>query len=296
MTVFVTGANGFIGLELMRQCKDRGIDFTGVDLSPVNTPNRHVGDIRDPSIADLIPEKADAIVHLAALSRDPDCKNRAGACFDINVMGTLNLIDAAEKRNVRQFIFASTEWVYDKFEPGRDKTEDGVIDPRKLRSEYAFSKLVSENNLRQKFQHGFCPATVLRFGIVYGSRRGNWSAVESLFNTVATGDEVTVGSLATARRFIHVSDIADAVLSALGTPGFEIVNIQGARPVTLGEVIETSAEISGGSPRVTETDPNAPSIRGVSGAKAETLLGWRAKVDLRDGLTQLGRYLDGTAP
>jgi len=58
------------------------------------------------------------------------------------------------------------------------------IDASQLNSEYALSKYVSEQNLRQKFQHGFCPTTILRFGIIYGSRKHNWSAVESLFHAV----------------------------------------------------------------------------------------------------------------
>ena len=90
-----------------------------------------------------------------------------------------------------------------------------------------------------------------------------------------------------------MADPAGRCTSRQGAPVNLRRRLDGTR---LRPVIETSAEISGRSPRVTETDPNAPSIRGVSGAKAETLLGWRAKVDLRDGLTQLGRYLDGTAP
>ncbi|CAA7614516.1 NAD(P)-dependent oxidoreductase [Magnetospirillum sp. SS-4] len=294
MRIFVTGAASFIGTELLNQCRDRGIDVVGVDSRTV--AGCHAADIRDPAIADLIPEDVDAIVHLAALSRDPDCRNRGRHCFDVNVMGTLNLMEAAETRRARQFVFASSEWVYDSFQPGVDKTEDDVIDATRLTSEYAFSKFVSENNLRQKSAHGFCAATVLRFGIVYGSRSDNWSAVEALFNAVATRDEVGIGSLATGRRFLHVSDVADGILASLGRlPGFEIINIQGRRMVTLGDVIATSARLLGRSPRVTETAPAAPSLRPVSSVKAERLLGWQARVELEEGLIRLRDFL-GIAP
>lgn len=284
MQIFVTGCASFIGRELIKQCKRRGIDVAGVDLVDTGFPGCAVADIRSPAMVDHIPQNVDAIVHLAALSRDPDCRDKAYQCFDANVMGTLNLMEAAKTRGARQFIFASSEWVYDRFEAGVSKTEDDVIDASRLTSEYALSKLVSEVNLRQKYQHGFCPATVLRFGIIYGPRAGNWSAVESLLHAVATQDEVAVGSLGTGRRFIHVSDIAAAVIASIGLDGFEIINIQGPEMVTLRDIIETAKKLLGRSPAVTERTPDQVSLRTVSEQKAKALLGWEAAVGLEDGL------------
>jgi UDP-glucose 4-epimerase len=290
-TIFLTGVESFIGRELIRQCGQQDIRVTGCDACEPRDSCFKRADIRDPSIADLIPEAADALVHLAALSRDQDCRGKAYAAFDVNVMGTLNLVEAAKARKVKQFVFASSEWVYDRFEEGREKPEDDPVDPHKLTSEYAFSKLVSEVNLRQQFAHGFCPTTILRFGIIYGPRRDNWSAVESLLNAVATKDEVTVGSLKTARRFVHVSDIARGVLLALGLPGFEIVNLQGDRLVTLGEIVAESARLTGKGPRVTETSPDRPSIRLVSNEKARRLLSFTPKIGLAQGLRSVMDFL-----
>ena len=164
------------------------------------------------------------------------------------------------------------------------RTEDDVVDIAKLTSEYALSKLVSEANLRQKYQHGFCPATILRFGIVYGPRKDNWAAVESLLNAVKTQDEITVGSLKTARRFIHVSDIASAVVAAIGVPGFEIINIQGDKLVSLGDVVETSKKLLNRNPKVVERAPGQANVRLVSDAKAKQLLNWRPEISLLEGL------------
>lgn len=284
MQIFVTGCASFIGRELLRQCKHKGIHVAGVDLVKTEFPGCTVADIRSPAIVDYIPQNVDAIVHLAALSRDPDCRDKAYQCFDANVMGTLHLMEAAKAKGARQFIFASSEWVYDRFEAGVPKTEDDVIDVSRLTSEYALSKLVSEANLRQKYQHGFCPVTILRFGIIYGPRAGNWSAVESLLHAVATQDEVTVGSLGTGRRFIHVSDIAAAVIASIGLDGFEIINIQGPEMVTLRDIIETAKKLLGRSPAVTERAPDQVSLRTVSEQKARTLLGWQPTIRLEDGL------------
>jgi len=90
----------------------------------------------------------------------------------------------------------------------KQKTEESPINIANHTSEYALSKLVSEANLRQKFQHGFMPVTILRFRHLSVERPGEKkSAVESLFLNVKTQAEVSVGSLQSGRCYIHVSDI-----------------------------------------------------------------------------------------
>jgi UDP-glucose 4-epimerase len=292
MKIVVTGAGSFIGNELAALCRRRGVEVVGIDAEPSAGGAWHCADIRSPAIADVVPEGADAIVHLAALSRDPDCRNKARECFDVNVMGTLNLIEVAKARFARQFVFASSEWVYERFEPGIEKAEDSPIDAARLGSEYALSKFVSEVNLRQQAAHGSCPATVLRFGIVYGPRPSNWSAVEALLNAVATAEEVRVGARATARRFIHVTDVAEGILAAVGwNRPYDVFNIQGPSLVTLGEVVSEAAAILERAPRIVETDPKSPNIRSVSSRKASAELGWTARVHIREGLLDVARGL-----
>jgi len=287
MKIFITGSESFIGKELISQCKKKGISYVGVDVIEPTGPNCYKADICSPAIADLIPERMDAIVHLAAMSRDSDCKNKASECFNCNVMGTLNLINAAERKNVKQFIFASSEWVYDSFKPGEIKDEDSFIDITNLRSEYALSKVVSEANLRQEYSHGFCATTILRFGIIYGPRTADFSAVESIFNSIMTKDQITVGSLKTARCFIHVSDIAAGIIKSIGFDGFNIINLQGDGPISLGDIIQQGSKFLNKNPKIIETDPNSPSIRNVSNKKAKTLLNWKPLIDLNSGFKSL---------
>lgn len=291
MRIFITGLFSFVGQELVRQCKPKGIDYLGVDLIDTLADKYQKADIRSPQIENFIPEDIDAIVHLAAMSRDPDCKNKAYECFDSNVMGTLNLMNAAQKKKVKQFIFASTEWVYDSFKADEPKTEESVIDMSKITSEYALSKLVSEMNLRQKYAHGFCPVTILRFGIIYGRREKNWSAVESLFHAVKTNPEVRVGSLKTGRCFIHVEDIVSGIIKSLGLNGFNILNLQGDRLITLGDIISSSKTILGTNPKVVESSPESFNLRNVSNTKALDLIGWKPQIGLLEGLDSLGPSL-----
>lgn len=287
MKLFITGAEGFIGKQLTSECEKQGFEVTAVDIIKSSEPNHYQADIRSKDIINLIPDNTDVIIHLSGLSRDPDCKDKAYDCFDANVMATLNLIDAAHKKKIKQFIFASSEWVYGECKEDEIKDENSFIDITSLKSEYALSKLVSEANLRQKFQHGFCQVTILRFGIIYASREKNWSAVESIFNSVRIKDEVTVGSLKTGRCFIHVSDIVSGIIQSLGLSGFNIINLEGNKLITLNEIIGISKKILNKNPTIYETDPNNVNLRNISNEKAIKLLNWKPKIDLETGLKSI---------
>jgi UDP-glucose 4-epimerase len=131
---------------------------------------------------------------------------------------------------------------------------------------------------------------VLRFGIVYGPRPSNWSAVEMLHHAVAHKDVVEVkGSLSTARRFIHVDDICAGILAAeaKAPTGFSVFNLSGDHLISLGDVINESARLTRRKPRVVEGAPQAVSIRNPDNSLARTTLGWSPKLDLAHGLDTL---------
>jgi UDP-glucose 4-epimerase len=287
MKVFVTGSEGFVGKRLVQRLKERGVETVTVDLvSPLGS-NTIQADICQPEIKELISEGTDAIIHLAGFARNPDCQNKAYTCFKTNVMATLNLIEAAESQKVGQFIFASSEWVYGEWQNGTVKDASVPINAATLTSEYAFSKYVSEVNLRQKYQHGFCPVTILRFGIIYGPREKNWSAVESLFHAVRTKNEVQVGSLRTARCFIHIDDIVSGIIASLGLKDFHVLDLQGSHPISLEEIIKTSEKITGRFPMVVETDAANFNIRQVSNKITFSVIPWKPEFDLEKGLKSL---------
>ena len=286
MKIFLTGASGFIASAVIAECKKHNIEVVGVDARPAEGVT--VADIRTKEIAEVIPEGVDAVVHLAGLSNDTMCKNNAHATFDLNVLGTINMMEAALARGAKQFIFASTEWVYDNCTAEEQKTEESVINIANHTSEYALSKLVSEANLRQKYQHGFIPTTILRFGIVCGTTGEKKSAVESLFLNVKEKDEVQVGSLKSGRCFIHVSDIASGIVKAIGHPGFEIINLAGDTLITLKDIIEISKKMLGRDPKIVETSPDNVSVRNISNAKAKRLLNWKPETTVEEWIKKLG--------
>jgi nucleoside-diphosphate-sugar epimerase len=287
MNIFITGTESFVGQRLIKALDLAGHQLSGIDVIPPKDLRFHQCDLHSANLSQYIPLQTDIVIHLAALSRDPDCKNKGYDCFHNNVMGTLALIDAAEQQRVKQFIFASSEWVYDNCRTDNEKDETTFIDINNHHSEYALSKLVSEQNLRQKFRHGFCDTTILRFGIIYGPRPANWSAVESLFFQVRDQQQLTVGSLKTARSFIHVDDVIEGIVTSFSVKGFEIINLQGSALICLEDIIRTAESIWQKKILITESDANNPNVRNVSNKKALTLLNWQARIDLPTGLRSL---------
>lgn len=287
MNLAVTGAASFVGEALHSYCQAHRIGWTGVDLGPAGPRHAIAADITGTGWWDAWPGGADALVHLAAISRDADCRQDPARAIAVNLTGVQRVIEAAAARRIPQIIFASSEWVYGDAGPALID-ETSPIDAAALSGEYAVTKLAGERWLAMAHERSGVAVTVLRFGIIYGPRPANWSAVEALDNAVRTRDVVQVGSLATARRFVHVADIAAGIAASVGRTGFEIFNLTGDRPITLGEVIAESARVHGRRPVVGEREPGRASVRNACNAKAGRLLGWRPRIELPEGLQSLG--------
>lgn len=290
--IVVTGSESFVGKKLISALLKNNKKVIGFDLVEKSQNYDFVKiDIRSDNLEQHIPENTDAIIHLASLSSAPLCKGKGYETFDINVMGTLNLIRAAIKKNVKQFIFASSEWVYEGFVGDEEKNEDSVINITQHDSEYALSKLVSEMNLKQQFLNGFCNTTILRFGIIYGPREKNWSAVESITSTVKHNDEVTIGSSKTGRRFVHIQDIIQGIILSIGIGGFNIFNLTGDKIITLNEIIKTSEQLYNKSIIINEKNPSSISLRNPSNNKAKKILNWKPEINLEEGLKTIDPYI-----
>jgi nucleoside-diphosphate-sugar epimerase len=290
--IVVTGSESFIGKKLISSLLEKSEKIVGFDLVDKSQNYDFIKiDIRSQNLEQKIPENADVLIHLASLSSDPLCKGKSYETFDVNVLGTLNLIRAAIKKNVKQFIFASTEWVYEGFTGNEEKNEDSLIDITQHKSEYALSKLVSEMNLKQEFDNGLSNVTILRFGIIYGPREKNWAAVESIANTVKHNDEVTVGSLKTGRRFVHLNDIVQGIILSIGISGFNIINLTGDEIITLEDIIKTSEKLYNKSITITEKNSTNISLRNPSNQKAKKILKWKPEINLEKGLRSIDSFI-----
>ena len=110
MKVLITGSESFLGHFLKIKLKKNKIKYYGIDQ--VKNKETKKCNILSKKLVKNIENKTTSIIHLAAISSSKDLEKTPEKAFDVNVKGTINLLKAASQNNVRQIIFASTEWVY----------------------------------------------------------------------------------------------------------------------------------------------------------------------------------------
>ena len=293
MKVFITGAESFVGKELIKILKKYPkIKVYGCDLNIMKNKFFDKADIRKKNFYKRIPKNIDVIIHLAAISRDQDCSNDLMECYKTNVIGTLNVLEAAKKLNIKKVLFASTEWVYYNKLAQKGADEDSKLDLSNLKSDYAKSKLISEDHCKSYFEKFKIDITILRFGIIYGERFKNWSAVEAIFNNISKTENITVGSLKTSRKFIHINDICYGIIKAIKLKNFNIINLQGEKLITLKEIINNSEKVLNKKIKIKEMSSNSPSIRKIYSKKSNQKINFKPNISIKEGLIRLNRFFN----
>jgi UDP-glucose 4-epimerase len=302
--ILVTGGAGFIGSNLIPILLNAGNSVTVYDnLSSGkienlkkfqgNTHFKFVkGDIRDyASLMNALSE-IDAVVHLAALIDVSASVVDPIATNEINVDGTLSVLQASKQKGVSRFVFASSTAVYGdaKILPINEETVVKPISP------YAASKAAGESYCNA-FSNCYNLQTIaLRFFNVYGPRNENspYSGVITKFLRKATNNEpLTIeGDGEQTRDFIHVSDIAFAIAAALEAKELknDIFNVCTGFPTSINKLAETVKEVTGRKNlQVIHAPPRVGDIRSSYGdaSKTKNKLGFVARVSLRDGLQKL---------
>lgn len=312
MRVMVTGAAGFIGSHLVDRLLGAGEEVIAVDdlssgrLSNLADARRTTTgkfsfqrvDITSTAIADLIERvKPDFIYHLAA--QVDVRKSVADPIQDamINIIGSLNLLNAAQKAGVRKFVFTSSGGcIYGEPEPSRlPVTEDQVFWPESMpESPYGVSKKVVLDYLRYFKAVKGMEYTAMALSNVYGPRQEPASEVGLEGQVVAIfsrrllgGRPATIyGSGEQTRDFVFVDDVVSAYMATRVAGDGELINVGSGTELSVNELYGHLA-------RLTETrhDPVYAAARPgelqrivVDPSKAATVLGWKPSVPLEEGL------------
>ncbi len=312
MRVLVTGNLGYIGPAVVSALREAQHDIVGMDCGlyrgcqledgpAVTTIQR---DLRDVTLDDL--RGFDAIIHLAALSNDPIGALDASLTREINVDATLRLAQRARQAGVRRFLLSSSCSVYGA------TVEDWVDEttaPRPVTA-YGESKVAAEQGLADLATPDFC-VTSLRNATAFGYSPHYRAdiVVNDLVASALLHGEIRLNSDGSAwRPLVHIRDIAQAFVLALGAPpetvNRQIINI-GAddQNYRVLEIARTVAEVVSGA-RVTQAPGAGPDRRSyrVRFAKARDLLpGFWCEYSLLDGIRELDANLrrvelDSVAP
>jgi UDP-glucose 4-epimerase len=293
MRILVTGGAGFIGSHLVDALLARGDEVTLVDhlrrsLRPwVGEALRqgaqlHAADVRDlGSVRDAFAAaRPEVVMHLAA---QVDVRRSvADPAYDaqVNVAGTVSVLEAARSVAARRILFASTAAAYG--DPERIPTpEDDPIAPL---SPYGTSKAAAEWYLRQYARlHGLSTLS-LRMSNVYGPRqdpRGEAGVVAIFAGASTAGERVTVfGDGLQTRDYIYVGDVVRAWIAAAESDASGALNVATGAEVSLLRLVDEIgvphdlAPARAGEVARSCLDPS----------RAERLLGWRASVSFTDGV------------
>lgn len=294
MSILVTGGAGFIGSHLVERLKDVIIIDDFNDYYSPEIKRRNISkvlgkvierDIRD-DISDIFKEnKISAVVHLAARAgvraslKDPILYN------SVNVLGTINLLECCKKFGVKKFIFGSSSSVYGITSRLPFKEDDPLQNPI---SPYAVTKIAGEDLCRVYHGAYGISITCLRFFTVYGPRQRPEMAISKFIRLIREDKPIPYyGDGSSSRDYTYISDIIDGIMSALDKDfGFEIINLGDSNTVTLKQLVGIIEETLGKKAKleVLPPQPGDVPITYADITKAGRLLGYKPKVDIRDGI------------
>ncbi|MGE0160396.1 MAG: NAD-dependent epimerase/dehydratase family protein [Gemmatimonadales bacterium] len=312
MSVLVTGAAGFIGSHLVERLLDEGTEVVGLDnfdaFYDAAVKERNLerardhagfvevrGDIRDPGAYERLPDGIDTVVHLAALAGvRPSIRDPHGY-FDVNVRGTLVLLDFMKSRKIPRLHFGSSSSVYGNSAPVPFREDDAGDRPI---SPYAATKRAGELIVHAHGHLYGIDAVCLRFFTVYGPRQRPDLAIHTFSRRLADGQPIQMyGDGTSERDYTYVDDILDGVRGAMryleASPGtYEIVNLGGARTITLRDMIVHVATALGVSPRIETVCEQAGDVRRTFAdvSKAERLFGYRPSVPFEEGTRRFAEW------
>lgn len=304
MKVFVTGAAGFVGSRLARALLNRGDTVVGHDnFDPYYArehKERHLrdlkgekgftfieGDLRDAQglLEIFKTHQPDAIAHMAAMAAVRYSMNHPLVYGEVNVQGTMNLLDAGRQTSKPRCVLASTGSVYGTSTPVPFK-EDAAAD-RPL-APYPASKRAMEL-MAHCYRHLWkMPTTVVRFFNVYGPHgRPDMMPWQWTLDILA-GKALTLYNAGHIKRdWTYIDDIVSGLMLALDKPqDFEIVNLGCSNPVENLRFVEVLEGLLGKKAKIvdTPTPPTEPLITYADVSKAKRLLGYEPKVQVEEGL------------
>jgi dTDP-glucose 4,6-dehydratase len=310
-SVLVTGAGGFIGGHLVERllrdgahvralCRYNSRNERGtldwLDPEAVVEVEVLLGELRDlESVADAV-EGMEVVLHLGAQIAIPYSYVNPRDFFEVNVLGTMNVAQAARRHDVQRIVHTSTSEVYGSAQ-SVPITEAHPLEPQ---SPYAASKLAADK-LMDSFHRSFdLPVCVLRPFNTYGPRQSARAVIPTIISQALAGGPIRLGSLHPRRDLTYVEDTAAAFVAAATSDAAvgRTIQLGTNHDVSVGDLVDMVGEVLGRELTV-ETDPSrvrpdkSEVERLISGPElARELLGWEPTIDLREGLSRTIEWIE----
>ncbi len=295
--VVVTGGAGFIGSNLVDELVARDFDVHVVDNLVGGTRDfvnkkavLHVVDIRDREALDPIFKDTEYVFHLAALPRVQFSIENPAETHDVNVTGLMNVLISSTKNGIKKVVYSASSSAYGDQEK-MPLTEDMEARPK---SPYGLHKYVGELYCRLWSEVYNLPTVSLRYFNVYGPRQSDEGAyalvIAKFFKQKREGKKMTItGDGLQTRDFTHVRDVVNANILAMESEKVgqgEVINIGAGKNYSVKAIAEfIGGEIEHIASRLEPKHTLADHTR------AHTLLGWKPKVALEEGIAELKKIL-----
>ena len=298
-TILITGGAGFIGSNLAHALVARGDEVRILDdLSSGRRENLAdiadrvsltVGDIRDADTVQRVMAGVDYVLHQAALPSVARSVEQPLVSHDVNINGTLNVLESARQAGVKRLVYAASSSAYGET-PVLPKVEHMTPDPI---SPYGICKLVGEYYCKVYTSTFGLPCVALRYFNVFGARQApdsEYAAVVPKFVTLMLAGESPIvhGDGGQTRDFCYIDNVVEANLRALEAPAApgHVYNVACGDRVSLLDLVDAINGVLGTqiAPRFTETRAGdiRDSLADIGAARRD--LGYTGAVGFRDGL------------
>ena len=286
MKVLVTGASGMVGRHLVAYLEGKGLGVIPTDLSGPEVS----GDLldRDFVFSKLASLDFDAIIHLAAITEIKKTIEDPRLCFEVNCVGTLNVLELANRKKVKRMICASSANVFGA-PKSNPVTEDTPFDPR---VPYDYSKVICENLAMSFYKTKGLPVSVTRSWLLFGEHDQPSRATIRFIRACLRGEPLTLfnrGRDTTSPS--HAVNYAKLVLTILENDRAvgQAFNFGGERPVSIRELAETVKNLTSSKSALVLAPPRSelesePQVSYPSTEKVKSLLGYRHELTLEQGL------------
>jgi dTDP-glucose 4,6-dehydratase len=304
--ILVTGADGFIGSHLVEALVREGASVRAlVFYNSLNSwgwlddaaPDVHgkfevvAGDIRDAEFVRGAVRGCEIVLHLAALISIPFSYVSTAAFIDTNVVGTLNVLQAARDAGVARLVCTSTSEVYGTAQ----RVPIDEDHPLQAQSPYAASKIAADQ-LALSFYRSFeTPVAILRPFNTYGPRQSARAVIPTVISQIANGArEIELGSLHPTRDFSFVGDTVQGFLHAAVADGAvgQVINTGSDFEISIGDLAKLIAETMHADVKVKHAAervrPEASEVERLWAdvSRASSVLGWKPEHGGREGLTR----------
>jgi NAD dependent epimerase/dehydratase len=302
--ILVTGAEGFIGSHLVEALVGQGRrvramalynsfgHFGWLDtLAPaIRSDIEYVmGDVRDPFSVKEAMRGCDAVMHLAALIAIPYSYTAPASYVDTNVMGTLNVVQAARDLNVAKVVHISTSEVYGsaKIVPIPESH------PLVGQSPYSASKIGADQMAHSYYCAFGTPVATARPFNTYGPRQSLRAVLPTIMlQALSDTPLLRLGAISPTRDFNFVADTVSGLVAVLDSPAAvgQVINIGSGYEISIGECVALIGDITGKQLKVQIEEARVRPLNSevdrlvCDPARAKSILGWQSKLGGREGL------------